>query len=98
MFKLNFFLLLFLVSTVCVISNSAVLCIELCFGSEMGDFSAFYPVLLVALKPLIAETLTVIFVFICAHKTRQSPRSNVNFTFLYPQCQVHFLLVLGRCN
>ena len=98
MFKLNSFLLLLLVSTLCVIPNFTALCIELCFGSEMGDFSAFYPVLLVALKPLIAETLAVIFVFICTHKTRQSPRSNMNFTLLYPQCQAHFLLVLGRCN
>ena len=45
--------------TLCVISNSAVLCIELCFGSEMGDFSAFYPVLLVALKPLIDQLAAV---------------------------------------
>lgn len=46
----------------------------------MGDFSAFYPALLVTLKPPIAEILVVIFVFICTCKTRRSPRSIMNFS------------------
>lgn len=80
----------------CVISYFTALCIEICFGSEKRDFSAFSPALIVTLEPLIAESLVVIFVFVLTGKTRRSPRSNMNFTFLYPQCQVHFLLVLGE--